>query len=61
MIVIMLIPEKKPKAHPQTDQQGVVLLFVIIVLTAVFTISVGVFHVILSQISASQTFENSDK
>ena len=40
-------------------KDGVVLLLVVIVLTAIFSISIGVFGVILGQVITSQTFENS--
>lgn len=53
------MPQKKLTPQWRAHQHGVVLLFVVIVLTAAFTISIGVFQVIVSQISASQTFENS--
>lgn len=38
---------------------GVILLFVVVILTAIFSISIGVFGVILGQVRTSETFESS--
>lgn len=42
------------------EKKGVILLLVVIVLTAIFSISIGVFGVIIGQVSISETFENSN-
>ena len=41
------------------NRDGVILLLVVIILTAIFSISVGVFSVIIGQVSTSETFESS--
>lgn len=43
----------------RNQKEGVILLFVVIILTAIFSISIGVFGVIIGQVSISETFENS--
>lgn len=55
----MHVMRNKSNSAPAAEKDGVVLLLVVIVLTAVFSISIGVFGVILGQITTSQTFENS--
>jgi len=42
------------------QKDGAILLLVVIILTAIFSISIGVFGVIIGQVSASETFENSN-
>ena len=43
----------------RNEKDGVILLLVVIMLTAIFSISIGVFSVIIGQVSISETFENS--
>lgn len=49
----------KLKTRSKKKEDGVILLLVVIMLTAIFSISIGVFSVIIGQISISETFENS--
>ncbi|MBI3442775.1 MAG: hypothetical protein HY007_03345 [Candidatus Sungbacteria bacterium] len=42
------------------DTDGVILLLVVVILTAIFSISVGILGVIIGQVSSSETFENSN-
>ncbi len=44
----------------RNQKEGVILLFVVIILTAIFSISIGVFGVIIGQVSISETFESSN-
>jgi hypothetical protein len=41
------------------QKDGVILLLVVIILTAIFSISIGVFGVIIGQVGISETFESS--
>lgn len=47
------------KHNNKTKKDGVILLLVVVILTAIFSISIGVFSVIIGQVSISETFENS--
>ena len=47
------------KSLSAKKDNGVILLLVVVILTAIFSISIGVFSVILGQVSISQTFESS--
>ncbi|MBI4225174.1 MAG: hypothetical protein HY617_02495 [Candidatus Sungbacteria bacterium] len=44
----------------QNKKEGVILLLVVIILTAIFSISIGVFSVIIRQVAISETFESSN-
>ena len=55
----MRTPHKRILYPPAARTDGVILLLVVIVLTAIFSISIGVFSVILGQVTTSGTFENS--
>lgn len=46
--------------HTTKKEEGVILLLVVIILTAIFSISIGVFGVIIRQVSTSETFESSN-
>lgn len=43
----------------RNEKDGVILLLVVIMLTAIFSISIGVFSVIIGQVSISETFQDS--
>ena len=56
----MYAPRDKKIPLNAAEKDGIILLLVVVILTAIFSISIGVFSVILGQVNTSQIFESSD-